>query len=544
MTTTDAVSGTSARPAWHAWTAAVLLALTLFLMASDFTVMFMAVPAVTEALTPTTTQVLWIMHVGEFVAAGLVITMGWLTARIGPSRLLMAAMALYLGSSALAAFAPDAAVLLGARVLIGAAAAAASPAAISLLRSMFTSTKHFSIAFAAVMGAFPAGSALGPPMGGLLLEHFWWGSVFLINVPVAALVLAVGLWVFPRTRGSTTGRIDTVSVAVSMSGVMLVVFGLQEIADRGFALPYFLSALAGVALGVWFILRQRRVDNPLLDLRLFAVPALRVAAAAFVLAAIAFVAVDFVLVQYLQIVVGVPTGRLGLMLAAPGVAAILGAALAPVLARRIAPGPLISAGLGISLLGVFAIIAALPAGEDLIAVIIAGTTLVSLGIAPLMLLGAQLIVTSVPPERAGSAVAVQDISAGMGGAVGMAFIGSISMSVYGRMLGATAPAGVSDAGIGAAEQSPGGAVSVAEGLGGLDGQRLLAAAQDALTWGAVAAYAAAAVVGIGAILLTLRGLRGMALPGLGGEDGGGPDPEAASVPGSGDGQDPDPQQPR
>ncbi|MDS2172386.1 MFS transporter [Nesterenkonia sp. CL21] len=489
-----------------------MLALPMFMMATDFTVMFMAMPAVTADLGPSTTQTLWIMHIGEFVAAGLVITMGWLVGRTGPRLLLLTTMGLYGLSSALAAFASNPETLLLARVLIGAAAAAASPAAIAMLRSMFTSAKHFGIAFAVLMGVFSAGGALGPPMGGMLLEYFWWGSVFLVNVPVAAVVLIAGFWLFPRVSDRTTDRIDMTSVVLSLAAIMLVVFGLQEIADQGVSVLSAMATIAGIGLGAWFIRRQRRVDNPLLDLNLFSVRALRIAAIAYVLSSLAFVAVDFVLVQYLQIVTGVPTAQLGLMLAAPGLAAIVGTALTPPLARRLAPSHLMAAGLVISLIGAMTIITAIPLAAHMTWLFILGTTAMAFGFTPLMLLGAQLMVTSAPKERSGSAVAIQDVSAGLGGAVGMAFIGSLAMAVFSRVLAGRAPDAVSATDLEAATQSPGGAIAVAESIGGSTGQDLATVAQEALSWGTVAAYTTAVALGIATIVLILRGLRGVELP--------------------------------
>ncbi|MEU3274851.1 MFS transporter [Saccharomonospora sp. NPDC006951] len=506
------------RPTWREWTGLVLLALPLFMMATDFTVMFMAMPAVTADLVPSTTQTLWIMHIGEFVAAGFVITMGWLTGRIGPRLLLLSAMGLYGLASALAAFAPNPETLLSARVLIGLAAGAASPAAIAMLRSMFTG-KQFGVAFAALMGAFTVGGALGPPMGGILLEHFWWGSVFLINVPVAALVLLGGFRLFPRAFERSADRIDVASVALSFAAIMSVVFGLQEIADQGVSVPYVLVTLAGVGLGVWFIRRQRRVENPLLDLNLFSIRALRVAVSAFVLASLAFLAVDFLLVQYLQIVTGVPTSRLGLMLAVPGIAAILGTVVAPPAARRFAPSHVMAAGVAIALAGALAIITTILLVPHQTWLLIAGTTAIAFGVTPLMLLGAQLIVTSAPKKQAGSAVALQDIGSGLGGALGMALLGSLAMAVFGRVLGDRAPSGVSGADLDAATQSPGGAMTVAEGLDGDTERGMVTATQEALSLGTVAAYAAAVLLGVATIVFVLRGLRGVRLPAdAGGDD--------------------------
>ena len=500
------------RTTWRAWTGLVLLALPMFMMATDMTMMFLVMPSLTADLAPSTTQTLWIMHVGEFAAACLLITMGWLTDRIGPRTLLLAALALYGIASALAAFAPTPETLLAARVLIGAATAAVTPAGFTMLRSIFTNARHFGIAVAVVMGTFSVGGALGPPMGGLLLEYFWWGSVFLLNVPVAVLALLAGFWVFPRSRGTSTERIDMTSVVLSMTAVILLVMALQEIADQGFSVPYTLAGVVGLGLGVWFVRRQRRVDNPLLDLDLFAIRTLRITLLVFVLVALAFMAVDFVLLQYLQIVAGVPTGRLGLMLTAPGVAAIVGTTLTPILARRFALSHLMAAGLVVSLVGTLMIMGSIPWVPDLAWPLIAGTTLISFGVPPTTVLGAQLVITSAPKSSSGSAVALQDIGAGLGAATGMALTGSIAMAVFGRGLEAGAPAGISDADLDTAGQTPAGAVAVADELGGATGNDLLTTALEAWSWGTVAAYTAVFVLGVMTLVMVLRGLRGVEMP--------------------------------
>lgn len=509
MSTTDSLTRAS-QPTWREWTALLLLALPLFMMATDFTAIFLAMPAIAADLTPSTTQLLWIVHIGELIAAGFVITMGWLTGRIGPRTLLLIAMVLYAIASALAAFAPNAEILLAARVLIGLATAAASPAGIALLRSLFSNAKHFGIGFAVVMGAFSVGGALGPPLAGVLLEYFWWGSVFLVNVPVGAVALLAGLWLFPRTADRTTDRIDMISVVISMAAVMLAVYGLQNIADRGITVPYALAIIGGVVLGWWFIRRQRRIENPLLDLNLFSIRVLRILAIVFVTSQVAFMAVDFVLVQYLQVVAGIPTAPLGLLLAIPATAAIIATALTPALIRRFAPSTVMTAGMGVAVLGTITIMVALVVAPvtPLFAV---GMTIIALGVSPPMVVGAQLMVTSVTQRQAGPAAAIQDIAASLGAAVGIVVLGSLAMSVFNRSLKTTAPEDLSEATLDAASESPGGAVGVAESIGGGTGQELLQAAQDALSWGTAAAYLGALIVGV-ATMVILRGLRGVEMP--------------------------------
>ncbi|WP_293696915.1 MFS transporter [uncultured Agrococcus sp.] len=510
MNTTKARTGTPANPTWREWTALAVLALPLFMMATDFTAIFLATPAIAADLMPSTTQLLWVVHIGELIAAGFVITMGWLTGRIGPRLLLLMALALYGIASALAAFAPNAETLLVARVLIGLAAAAASPAGIALLRSLFSSAKHFAIGFAVVMGAFSVGGALGPPLAGLLLEYFWWGSVFLLNVPVAAVAVLAGLWLFPRAADRTTDRIDMTSVLISVGAVILVVYGLQNFADRGITVPYTLAVVTGLALGWWFIRRQRRIENPLLDLDLFSIRVLRILAIVFVTSQVAFMTADFVLVQYLQVVTGISTAPLGLLLAIPAIAAIIATAMTPVLSRKLTPATVMTAGMGIAVVGTIVLLIAIAAAPvtPLFAV---GMTIIALGVSPPMVVGAQLMVTTVSGRQTGPAAAIQDIASSLGATAGIVILGSLAMAVFNRSLRAAAPDGLDDSALDAAAESPGGAVAAADSIGGATGAELLHAAQDALTWGTVAAYIVALIVGV-ATMVILRGLRGVQLP--------------------------------
>lgn len=499
------------RPTWRQWTALLLLGLPVFMMATDFTAIFLAVPPVAADLEPTATQLLWIVHIGELVAAGTLITMGWLTGRIGPRALLLLAVALYGIGSALAAFSPTAESLLTARVLIGAATAAASPAAFAMLRWLFTSARHHSVGFAVVMGAFPVGSALGPPLTGLLLEHFWWGSVFLINVPVAVAAVVGGLWLFPDATERTPDRLDITSVVVSMAAVMLTVFGLQEIADRGLSVTYVLAVGGGLALGWWFIRRQRRIANPLVELSLFAARVLRVLMVFFLLSPLAFMAADFILIQYLQIVVGISTGSLGLVLAVPGVASILATSLTPVLTTRFAPATVMTAGTGIGVLGLLVILFAVTA-HPVIWLFAGGMTIAALGAGPPMVLGAQVMLTSVSKMQTGPVSAVQDISASLGSAFGIMVLGSVSTAVFRSHLSSTAPDALSDAQSDAAADSPGAAAAIAGDLGGSAGEQLLAGVHDGWTWATVVVYAAAVLSGVLLMIIVGRGLRGIRLP--------------------------------
>jgi len=499
------------RLSWRHWGALVMLGLPLFMMATDFTAIFLAVPAIGADLNPSTTQMLWMVHIGELVAAGALITMGWLTGRLGPRTLLLVSLALYGLSSALAAYAPSAEVLLTARVLIGVATAALGPAAFALLRSLFTNPRHYGIGFAVVMGAFPAGTALGPPLTGALLEYFWWGSAFLINVPVAALALLGGLWLFPGVRERTTDRIDLPSVVLSMAAIMLLVFGLQEIADQGFTAPYVLAVAGGIGFGAWFIRRQRLLPNPLLDLSLFTIHLLRLMTVFFALSQAAFMTADFILIQYLQVVLEVSTGTVGVLMILPGIAAIVATALTQVLTTRFTPRAVVGAGTGAAIIGTVIIVVGLVLLPSPV-VFAAGMTIVSFGMSPPMVLGAQLMLTSVPQQKAGPVAAVQDISASVGAVAGIGALGSLATAVFGRGLRSGAPDGASTAEVGTASESPGGAVAVAEAIGGSTGDELLLVINEAWTRGTLGVFAVALAIGVVLLVLVLRGLRGVELP--------------------------------
>lgn len=185
------MSASPRQASWRDWCGLGAMALALFMLSTDNTMLFLAQPSIGADLRPSAAQGLWIVHVGAFLGAALVITMGRLGDRVGRKRLVIIGMAGYGAASLFAAFAPTAETLIGARPLLGAATAVVTPSAMALLRTMFTDPEQFTRAFAIVMAAFSAGVAFGPPMGGLLIEYFWWGAVFLVNVPAAIIFLAI-----------------------------------------------------------------------------------------------------------------------------------------------------------------------------------------------------------------------------------------------------------------------------------------------------------------------------------------------------------------
>ncbi|MFE1166411.1 MFS transporter [Nocardiopsis sp. NPDC058789] len=491
------------RATWRDWTALAVMTLPLLMAATDMSVLFMALPAIAADLSPGSTQMLWVLHAGEFVGVSLALTMGWLGRRVGRRRLLMGGVAVYGLASLVAAFAPTPEVLIAMRALMGTAAATMSPSIFGLLRVVFTDARQFSVAVAVVMSSFSGGMALGPPLGGVLLEHFSWGAVFLINVPVAALLL-LATPLLPAGRERVEGSVDLPSVALSMGAIIAVVFGLQEIADRsasgsdGAVWPYLLPVVAGLVLGALFVRRQLRLPEPLMDMRLFATPAFTVSLGALLLMLLGYGAADMLLVQYLQTALGLSPAETGALMVVPALASIVGGLGAPLLTRWMRPSAAMGGGLLVASVAGGAL--ALMVGQVGAAALISAATVMALALGPLFTLGVNLIVVSAPVSRAGSAAAMSDVAGGLGGALSMALLGSMAAVVYRRGLDGAGLDGIPGPGLEAAGESVGGAVGVAEGLPADQARQLLDAAFGAFTTAVQTGY------GLGVALLAPTGI--------------------------------------
>ncbi|MGP3974510.1 MFS transporter [Streptomyces sp. 8N114] len=472
------VQETTTRAGAREWAGLLILTLPVLLIAIDLTVLGFAVPALSEDLAPSSTQLLWTVDIYSFVLAGLLVTMGTLGDRIGRRKLLMAGCAGFGVASALAAYAPSAGALIAARVLLGVAGATLMPSTLSLLRSMFGDERQRLVAVAAWGSAFNAGSALGPVVGGLLLEHFWWGSVFLINLPLVLLAL-IGLpLLVPETKDPAPGRFDLPSAALTLLTVLPVVYAIKTFAhgDELEALPFL---AAGLVLGTVFVRRQRTLADPLIDISLFRVRHFSAAIVTNVLVVFVMAGSLFFLPQFLQLSAGLSPLRGGLMLL-PGTAlAVASGFFAAAAARRTGVRQLITAGLATAALG-FAALTALPLGHG-VAVVVLAFCLVSLGVSTVMTLTNSMVLSTVPPERAGAASAVSETGIELGGALGVAVLGSVLSSAYRMSLDPVdgVPARVLDA----ARETLGNAVAAAARLGGDPGRELAAEAKSAFAGG-------------------------------------------------------------
>jgi DHA2 family multidrug resistance protein-like MFS transporter len=487
------------------WIGLGVLALACVLYAMDLTVLHLAVPKLSEALKPTSTQLLWIVDIYGFLVAGSLITMGTLGDRIGRRRLLMIGAVAFGVASVLAAFSTSAEMLIATRALMGIAGATLAPSTLSLIFNMFLDPRQRSMAIGVWISAFSTGSAIGPVLGGVLLEYFWWGSVFLLALPVMALLLILGPRVLPEFRNPEAGRLDLRSAAMSLVAVLAVIYGLKEIAQEGGGLLPALSTLVGLAIGLLFLHRQRRLAEPLIDLRLFQIPTFNVSLATNVLAV--FVAVGYFLfvAQYLQLVLGLSPLQAGLWSLPSAAGFIVGSNVAPRYVHRFRPAFVLGVHLALAAIGLVIITqAGISTGPVLVVV---ASVLISLALAPVFTLTTELIVGSAPPERAGVASGISETGAELGGALGIAILGSVGTVAYRSELASRLPAGVPPEAAEAALDTLGAAVTVAEQLPGQVGPVLLGVAQGAFVQGMHLAAAISAAVAIAAALAVMILLR-------------------------------------
>jgi DHA2 family multidrug resistance protein-like MFS transporter len=501
-------AATTPRAGRREWAGLAVIALPCLLYAMDLTVLNLAVPKLSEDLAPSSAQLLWIVDVYGFLVAGLLVTMGTLGDRIGRRRLLLAGAAAFAAASVAAASATSAGMLIAARALLGVAGATLAPSTLSLIRNMFADPRQRSLAVSVWITSFSVGGALGPLLGGLLLEWFWWGSVFLPAVPVMALLLVLGPLLLPEFRDPHAGRLDLPSAALSLVAVLAAIYGLKQLAQDGLGWPPLAFILAGLLVGAGFVRRQRRLADPLIDVRLLTNRAFTAALTTNLLSFfVGFGALLFT-AQYLQLVLGLSPLRAGLWSLPSSAAFILGSMATPLLARRAPPVAVMAAGLALAAVG-FGLLTQVEGGSGL-ALLVAGSAVFSLALAPVDTLATDLAIGAAPPERAGAASAVTETSAELGGALGIAVLGVVGAAAYrGRMAGGI-PAGVPDQAATVARDTLGGAVAVAGQLPERLGGALLAAARDAFTQGlhlAAAVSAAASLAFAVLVVVLLRGVR-------------------------------------
>jgi MFS transporter, DHA2 family, multidrug resistance protein len=461
------------------WIGLGVIALPCLLYSMDLTVLNLAVPSLAADLRPTSTQLLWIVDVYGFLVAGGLITMGTLGDRIGRRRLLLIGAVTFGVGSVLAAFSTSAGLLIAARAVLGLAGATLAPSTLSLIRNMFHDPHQRSVAIGIWITSYSAGAAIGPPLGGILLQYFWWGSVFLVNVPVMVLLIALGPVLLPEFRDPEARRLDLLSAALSLAGVLLAIYGLKRIAQDGPGWVPALCIVASLAMGAVFLRRQTTLEDPLVDLRLLRMPQFAASIAAYMIATFVAFGLFYFIAQYLQLVLGMTPLEAGLWTMPFAAAFIVGSTLTPLIARRVPARRLMAGGLVLAAVG-FAILTQV-GGSSGPLVLVVGFVVYSLGLAPVFTLANDIVIGSAPPERAGAAAGISETSSELGGALGIAMLGSMGTAVYRRLLAGDVPAGAPPEVMESATATLSAAVATARELDGPLGAQLLDRARGAFT---------------------------------------------------------------
>ncbi|MFF7973667.1 MFS transporter [Streptomyces sp. NPDC007905] len=489
--------GAPVRAGRREWTALGVLMLPLLLVSMDVSVLYFATPAISADLRPSGTQQLWIFDIYGFVLAGLLMTMGSLGDRIGRRRLLLMGAAAFGGASLLAAYANSAETLIAARAILGIGGATLMPSTMALLRTMFTDPGERAKAIGLWSGVMTGGIALGSVMSGILVEHFWWGSVFLVNLPAMALLLVLGPLLLPESRNPNPGRFDWPSVPLSMAAVLPVIYGLKEIPSEGWHPQYVVPVTVGLLFAALFVHRQRTAASPLIPPALLRGHGFTPALVLTLVSAFGMMGSAIFTTQYLQTVLGKSPLEAALWSLLPSV--LIGVA-APVTGQLVARGAhrghVVAAGFAVTAAG-YALLAL--TGADSLWLVLTAAGVLASGVVMVMSQLTDLAMSTAPVERAGTASSLLETGTEFGGALGMAVLGSIGTAIYRHAMPSSAPA--------AAHETLGGALATAAHLPGRTGASLLATARDAFTSGmhgvAIAGAVILALAAVGAAL-TLR----------------------------------------
>lgn len=500
---------TDAAPAPRAgrreWLALGVLVLPTLLLAIDLTVLHLALPRLAADLRPSGAQQLWILDVYGFMVAGFLVTMGALGDRFGRRRLLLVGAACFGAASVLAAFSTGPEMLIVTRAVLGVAGATLMPSTLSLIRHMFLDDGQRRTAVAVWTAALMGGVALGPVLGGVILHWFWWGAVFLMGAPVMLVLLVAGPLLLPEYRDACAGRLDALSVVLSLPAVLAVVYALKTAASDGWGPAQGLVLAAGVGLGGLFVRRQRSLTDPLVDPELFRHRVFTVGLGGQLLGTICLSAFMLLFAQQLQLVRGFGPVESGVWMMPYALATVVGLLGTPAVAGRLGDARAIAGGLLLAALG-FAVLALAPIDGGL-ALGVAPAVLIGLGAAPLMVLVTTLVIAQAPPEKSGSASSLAETGQELGAALGIATLGTVSTVVYQRVIDGGLPPGIPARAAEEATTSLASAASAAEGLPAATADEVMDAARDAFGAGVALVGTVAAVVMLALAVVTARFLR-------------------------------------
>jgi DHA2 family multidrug resistance protein-like MFS transporter len=460
MNTSDFPTGLSTGKATRReWIGLATIALPCILYSMDLTILNLAVPSLSADLKPTAAQLLWIVDVYGFLAAGSLLVMGTLGDRIGRRKLLLIGSASFGLLSLVAAFARSAETLIAARALLGIAGATLAPSTLSLISNMFRDDRERTFAVSVWVASFSLGGAIGPAVGGLILAHFWWGAVFLAPIPVMVLLLIVGPVLLPEHKNPNAGRLDVLSAALSLAAVLPVIYGIKLAAEGGDISRAASAIILGLVFGVLFVRRQRSLADPLLDLRLFGHPMLTAALAIHIVDFFIGFGILVLVAQYLQLVLGLTVLQAGIWSTPAGVGFVVGSLLTSPALRLMRPA--YALGLGLTLGAGGLAVMAWAADLHALSLVVLGNTLFAVGMAPVTAINSNLVVSAAPQEQSGSASALSETAVEFGGALGIALLGSLATFLYRSGISGTLPTGTPAStietalrGIGAASSLP------------------------------------------------------------------------------------------
>ncbi|WOD30326.1 MFS transporter [Alloalcanivorax xenomutans] len=410
------------------WAGLAVLALPTLLLGLDVTLLYLAFPALAADLKPDSAQALWIMDIYGFFISGFLITMGTLGDRIGRRKLLMLGAAGFALASLLAAFASTATQLIVARALLGFTGAALMPSTLALISNLFREPSQRALAIGIWATMFALGMAAGPLVGGVLLDHFWWGSAFLVALPVVAVLWLCAPWLLPEYRDESSGRLDPGSMALSLLALLPLIYGVKHFARHGLDWQGVIALLIGALGLLLFIKRQRRLADPLLDLSLFRGRSFTAALLILLVGLMGVGGAMLLVTQYLQLVSGLSPRVAGAWMGPPALAMLVAAISAPLLTRRFPVGRVVTGALLFSVLG-YLMLAWVDAEARTIQVV-SGFALIYLGLGAIAALGTDLVVAAAPTGKAGSAASLSETVQELGVALGVAILGSLSGSLY------------------------------------------------------------------------------------------------------------------
>ncbi|GGC50363.1 MFS transporter [Brevibacterium sediminis] len=483
------------------WAGLAVLMIPVLLISIDNTVLGFAIPAISTGLHPTGTQLLWIVDIYALMLAGLLVAMGSLGDRVGRRKLLIIGSVGFGAASLLAAFSTSAEMLILARALLGIFGATLMPSTLSLIRNIFAHDKDRRIAIATWAAMFSGGAALGPIVGGFLLEHFHWSSVFFINLPLIALFIPAAAILLPESRDPNPGRFDPFSIILSMLALAPLVFAIKHSMESGADFLFWLSLSVAIVAGASFVLRQLATPNPMLDVRLFANSVFTSAVVSNLLSIMGLAGFLYFGTQLLQLVLGLSPIDAALVLIPGLITSVAAGYLAVPLIARFEPRVVVPCALALNAVGMGII--AFTSEHSVMGMLLAFLIL-GIGLGTAEVITNDLILAAVPAHKAGAASAISETAYEFGSVMGTTVLGGLSTFMYGSAL----QSAIGDKADRAQFDTLGSALEYASGLSGAAGERITEAAVSAFDFGVQWAAGAAVVLVLIAAVLTSFGLKG------------------------------------